>query len=565
MSETEQNLNREEPVVPIEEESAPGDQDAIRAQEEAAQNKKSFIRGSKTEGPAKRSALLDQPLRNQSKLELTDPKVARGQSTAIQNQDNNYATNFVDDKLFVNAVLVEEDPQVVMFETPQKLPNGSETYTAWYAFIQIFSELAIKIIVSALIIHMDSKNSLNFTPVILALFIYEIIKIVINFGFLFTSGQKGFQPRKLFISDIIFSLGYFLVFLGAFVYLKGQVTRTTLPLFVIPHIILTLVRVLHGECLYPPRMLMLLFGFAESLQILYISLKLSSPKTHFNWTFVLMFYFVAAFICLIAAYASVIFLVTFLVVLLFKPDLARSIPNLTIWVICSLLFYIFWAGVSVFHMLFGFYYTILAGNIGPNSARGAMNVDLVVSCWFMLIGASITIGLLLFIYIGYYKDIISHLKREKDNTVSVTIFTENLWEELKDVIANYVSKSGDKDGLFGRSNQSNDNHSDAPLVVDNNGERRTRNPRATVETQQALPEKESTAVCVRCEQKPSTTLVYPCGHRLVCQDCMSDYLKENDACPHCNEKIDQVYIVFFDNQSNELMAKGEIKFRGSQA
>lgn len=64
--------------------------------------------------------------------------------------------------------------------------------------------------------------------------------------------------------------------------------------------------------------------------------------------------------------------------------------------------------------------------------------------------------------------------------------------------------------------------------------------------------------CVICYTNKPDTVVEPCGHGALCQECMFTLIKKERKCPMCREMMDTIYIVKKSKESNIVKLDKEI-------
>jgi hypothetical protein len=476
---------------------------------------------------AKKELIISEEPQDQMPATQPDrPKTPEGVKPSTQRPD--FATNKKDE--IISHLESSQGTEVIIYQTPQELPESSNFHIVIYVFIQLGSEILAKLIVAALIISAYSTPSPGFAPIALFIIIFNFWKIALNLFYYIAFGARVPEFRKAYVFDIMLSIGYIVIFWALFAYFKGNLTPANLPLFVIPHIILTLIRMCAGEAMQTPYLPGSIFAFLESLQILYIALKLSNPPAHSDWTWVLLFFYVVTILFLIVAFILMIVLIIFLFMIVFQSEIIRDIPNLIILVSCGIIFYVVWNGISMYYLVSGFQLLADANQIGPKPPTGEMNPRLYHIGWFMLVCAAITLILILFVYC-YLKDaLLNYFNKSKPKEISLQSFAQSLNINIKKVSNNYFKRNtGDEENPGSKMQQS------------------------------AGPN--NTETCMICVDKPSDVLLHPCGHSGVCEACLKEYIKEKDDCPMCREKIEKAYLIFYDETKKGFMARGVIKIK----
>jgi len=69
---------------------------------------------------------------------------------------------------------------------------------------------------------------------------------------------------------------------------------------------------------------------------------------------------------------------------------------------------------------------------------------------------------------------------------------------------------------------------------------------------------EGNTLCIICYTNPPNTLVEPCGHGGVCEECIFQLIKKERICPFCRKEMDTIYLVKKTPGSNVVKLDKEI-------
>lgn len=69
---------------------------------------------------------------------------------------------------------------------------------------------------------------------------------------------------------------------------------------------------------------------------------------------------------------------------------------------------------------------------------------------------------------------------------------------------------------------------------------------------------EGNTACIICYTNPPNTLVEPCGHGGVCEECIFQLIKKERICPFCRKEMDTIYLVTKTPGSNVIKLDKEI-------
>lgn len=420
----------------------------------------------------------------------------------------------------------ENGTEVIIYKQPQEIPEESNFHIIVYIFIGLINDLTAKIIFAILLININHSDKKSFDSLVLFLAIFHIWKIIFNIVFKIIYGDRIPEFRNIYIFEIILSLGYFSVFWCFYMYLNGKIDAASLPLFVIPHIILCLVRYCVGEALNTPFLPFSFLTFVESLEILYIAIKLGESSSHSDWTWVLLYFYIVCFVFLILSFMMLLALIITIGMLIFSPEIFREADSMAIMIILGGLFYIVWNGFMYYYILSGFHIMLAEGHIGPNKTFTALTPRLASVAYFMLICATITLIILL-LFFFYLKDmLIQAAQQGKPSEISLQKFTKGINLGVIQQSSNYFKKKENDDEEQPEGGK---------------------NPEITT--------------CIICCDKESDVLIRPCRHSGICKDCMIECLKRSYKCPHCKQKMTEVQWIYYDNERKKYLAKGTLKFK----
>lgn len=435
----------------------------------------------------------------------------------------------MENKAFTESEVVSaQGSEVIIYDHPIEIPNNSNYHLMMYVFFQIGSELIFKALLAIFIIIEYSSSRFSIVPLVLLIIGYQLFKTLMNFYYIVSYGRRTPQFNTVYFMDIFLAIGYGVVFVALLAVLKGYLSPTSLPLLVIPHIILTTARLFIGEVNGTPYLPGSIYCFIESFQILYIAMKFSSPENHANWTWVLLFYYIVAIIYLIIAIVLLIVLLIFVMSFIFNSDIFREYSNLVKFLVSSVIFYLVWNGIAMYYLLTGFDFLLEAKIIGLKTSKAVPNPRLYAISWFILICALLTL-ILLFISYRYLKEsLLQFFNKDKPREISLQSFAKNLKLNIEQVSGSFFKKGANKNdpGSMYKSNEMG-------------------NP----------------DTCIICCLNPSDVMFHPCKHSGMCQECLKQYLKDKDTCPHCREKVEKAFLIFYDQKKKTYMARGVVKIK----
>ena len=435
-------------------------------------------------------------------------------------KNSNKRFTFETTRQYETEVASMQGSEVIIYEQPIEIPDDTNFHIMIYLFIQFGSELLYKAILGVLIIIAYHKTPFSIFGIIVSLLCFQIWRILFNTYYLIKYGDRTPAFNSVYLIDILLSLGYLIIFSGFIAVLQGKLNPSTLPILVVPHILLTFTRLAIGEVVNTPYLPGSLFCFFESFQLLYMALKFASPGYYPNWTWVLLFYYIVAVAYFILAIVFMIVLLIFLLSFALNSEIFREFSNLLKFLIVGVLFYFVWNGIAFYYILSEFDFLLQAKTIALKPRGLSPNPRLLQISWFIIICALLTFVLLMIAYFYLKESLLKFLNKDKPKEISLQSFVKNLELNVKQVSGNYF-KSGNK-----RNDTNSFIKSTEPIVLD---------------------------TCLICFNNKSDVMFHPCKHSGMCQDCLKQYLRDKDICPHCREKIERAYLIFYDETKKKYM------------
>lgn len=435
------------------------------------------------------------------------------------------------DRVLIENQEIEKEPilhntEEILYESPVELPADSNFHLIKFIFISIGLDLLLKIVIGILIINAYRSAPLNLKPIVIAVIIYQIIRILVDVYFWGRYGGVVPQEVPIYITDILVCIGFIVVFSGAYAALNGNINPEYLYAFVIPHMILCFIRIFYTTQVQAPYLPGTIFAFIESIQILLIAIFLAPSQTNANWTWILLIYYFCAIAFLVLAGIVVLLVLIFGIVFLFNPAALENLPFLAVALILTIAFFLTWLGIVYFMLLTGFDILLTSGHISfAKNLTTVPDKRLLIGAWIMVICALITFILLLIIYWTLKDFLLKALAKGKAKEISLISFAKDLNLDITKVSDNYFKPTTDNNGK---------------TLVNDTGEN---------------------AVCLTCMDKPSCIMIKPCGHGGMCTDCIKEYVKDKDVCFMCREKMEEIFLLEQNEETKGFLAKGVIKIK----
>jgi hypothetical protein len=440
-----------------------------------------------------------------------------------------------DETAFANPIekcLKNRGSRVVLYQEPQNLPINSQLTVLLYTYQHIVLLFAQRIFLCTLIILAFHGAIKSLVPITTFLFGFQILLIIKNFYFLVYHGKFNPEFRASYYLNAMYAFGLATLYAGACLFYSKEMDEKYLWVFAVPNVVLSTLRFFISQS-YPKALCpMSLFNMIESLQILYIVIKLSYPDHYMSWESVFTFYFIIA---RVLGWIVVFFwIVAFVFILVICAIAGRGNMNtadlFTILIGCGLLYFI-WNSYCFKYGSYGLFYLFEENSKILQGSPLIINYTLYVVAVIALTFSSISLLVMMCFYVKIKQIVQNTLELKKHPTViSLASFSDNLKMKIKQVSENYYQK--------------NENGSGSNTNIDEE------NP-AKVDKEQ---------LCTVCYDQKSEVLIDPCGHSGFCPECITNCIKEKASCPICRQNIDKVYLICYDHATHSYMAKGVITF-----
>ena len=412
---------------------------------------------------------------------------------------------------------------------PQLVAVSEYTVVNYLYYKQIIENIGFMLLGLCLLVLISGKGPIEF--IFLYCFLYCLFGFFFALYYLVRCSNLAFTIRKTFIMDLVLDSGYCIVFMAYFLIFSKSLDISLLPFFIIPHIILVSVRM----CSSFDRQTHVdnqVWAFFEAFQILWISLKVVNSSGQPDWGWVLLLTYIVVVLLLIGGMICALALGCFVGIVLNTDDNAQEQKNILKY-LCHTMYHLAWKSLVFFYLLRNFHHIGNENKFVPGAPLDPKGNSLAAISGVMIICAFIDIIILCAV-----SDTLKRL-------LSTRMFISNKSEDIQvQNLANPMNMHIMQVGAnyFQRNRQTgNENGTDE-------------------ENQNNAPKKQPEILdCMICCDKPSNTLVRPCNHGGICDECMVKYMETKDSCPHCKAKIRKVYIMEYDEEKENFMAKRIIK------
>lgn len=397
-----------------------------------------------------------------------------------------------------------------------------------YFYIISVGNLITNIISGLIIIKTYSSQNFDFQYYFLFIIISQFFFIIINIYFYFKYGDRLKDLKPTLCFQTILHLGYFSTYLGIYLYFINIIIAKNIIIFVSFHIIFSSFRFIVGGSMKLTFLPTPSYHFFEALQYLYIVFKYVKEDLEPNWTFIFFFFYVIAAILFLAAINLCILLFACVISMIFIPNIFRGIIvplKITYFILA---FCVIWNSFIFYFFVAGFHNLLINRAIVPGGDKEINHDDLLLKAYYAYMILSFITILIIGIASLKIKDFLKEFTKPRLNTISMVSFVSNLKVNMDLISGNF----------FGKTNEE---------CEDKEFENEKKN---NVQLEE----------CIVCCENLSDILIKSCNHSGICQSCITEHLKYNKKCPFCREKMEKIFIVFFDEERKEYLAKGVIKF-----
>lgn len=393
----------------------------------------------------------------------------------------------------------------------------------WYLQTTLVFSLLAKMTVGVFfaLTHIEGNWILNY--MFLFLGVLYSIEVIVNFSALLSTYRYSRIYKNYLIINLIYKLGYAILFFGVFAHCIKLAAPNLLVLLVIPHLLNSIfIWVKYtGKDMVPwfwfPRLILI-----ESLQNLSIVLTVGYGWIH-DWTFALPFYYSLGLGWFLGSLLMILFII-FKVFYIFY-DKVVGFNSVSSSFGGSYLFFFCWSG-PVYYYLFCAFNDILFSQFGlykymfKNTSIPALGIAVVTLCLVNLIW-------LILAYRRYVQWINGRQMNENEVT-SLMKFFKQIDVELDLFSKRYLKKK-------------------------KTGKKPKRPVRKESDKTPLLEIKED--ACLMCIKRESDVFVTPCGHKCFCKTCAQKSLKEQKRCLSCQSRIEKAYYVIYDRDLDQYIGR----------
>ena len=389
-------------------------------------------------------------------------------------------------------------------------------------------------------------NDFNLILIPLILCFSSFCFILKNIFLLFLYRNSDKKLKFIFWVELNSYLGLFIYFLGFILGELSLIKPRSLIFFSLPYLLVASILFVYDEnkhdYIYQKK-----FDIIFAVQLLLISLKFSNPSS-LRMNYVLfIFLFMSIYLFFLGIFLGIILSFSFFRLYYRNVEnwKIRALVWMTFFYISNgIVFLLFIKGSIVYYKEDIFFENRLESYFHYQSP---FNQILIQAAIYLSICSAFN----LVIHLLWEKDIKKYLgkiiyKNEIQKEVSLRLLTENFTFNLIQVSSTYFTKSNQIKNKTENQN-SNMSKKEIKTIKKNNNKKE--------EEIENLEEN-----CILCYENKPNILIDPCCHGGVCKNCVIQYLKaDGKNCPLCKTNIEKLFLIEFDQESQKIVAKGEIK------
>jgi hypothetical protein len=415
----------------------------------------------------------------------------------------------------------------ILHNEPKPLPNVAPLLSLFYLIVYIYiivmTELFSFSVYCGYILYIYSTPEFDFKNLFLIMCFFDVFFICLNSFYFLVYGNRGpeIHVKTLFICELIMSLSSLVLVFGFYLYLSNFIPLHFLYYFITINLLLYIVVLIKSfvpnlKLIHKPES-----KFFITLQYIFIVTKLLDGDSGSNWTSVFTLSYIGAYLCLVVSWFLIIISAVFFINIVIRNNFLHN------WPLIYLLF-IFYAFLAyllrlVYSIVCGIQALFEENAFLPGGKKGGptdMTFYYTLRIYFFIVLLFFFSFLILSIFA--YKYVRDYVNANSNNMeISLTSFVKNLRVNMTQTSENYFQKNTTNESGI-----------------------------AKLET------------CYVCCDKISDTLITPCNHSGVCKDCVVQILiTGNENCPMCKEKIDKIFVIFYDEEKKEYLSNAVINFK----
>lgn len=269
----------------------------------------------------------------------------------------------------------------------------------------------------------------------------------------------------------------------------------------------------------------------ESITVMFTGLKLVNPTQYGSWSTILLYYIVIYYILLFTMIVAgiVVFSVTMAFIFQRNDALNRITFETFLYfnIAWILIFGFAFCGSQIYY---GIYSLLIQNAIVPNPGPiASMPYEFYLAGNLMMCLAIFTTLLVVIVNTCLMNRIFRRMKPMQGKEISLKTYAKAFVLELKKISGNYFKRSQEVE---------------VPTSV------------IKLEVSEAPLDE-----CVVCQTLPSSFLLFPCNHCVLCVECVKPFLESQSICPICKEPIQKCSHISFDEGKKTYLVDFSYKLK----
>lgn len=437
-----------------------------------------------------------------------------------------------------SAADLEQLQNVILIQDTASVEDKKKSFYFLHVLAEVFLFLTVMVFMGHSIGAMYEQAIPSMSMMFGSLVVYNLLHVILNVGFpLYIDRQKLLKQHYIIsgLSAITKMIAYF----GFYLYTKNQVEAPWIGYYIYPDLLLRLalycqrniqtstmqtVPLLHSFSL------LMIAGFIEDRSLYGLSMAF------------LVYYFFGVMLASIAILMWMLF-GYLLKVYMITPDLLNTFfPDLLNLFLTKLIAYMVLCCWFTYHT---FTYFMFVWGSHQVMARGFITTD---PSNQESLPSSLAIGGRGLVFLGYFDLILFCTTLIMTRNQIKELFEkfkgkEITFESFKNNIQLNLQKRGEN--YFKRASGSFE-----PLIE------MTEHINPPTSQNQLSNNLNQFGECQICITNTCNTWFEPCGHTVVCQQCLNEFLRKYDNCIVCRGKIHKVHLIYWDAASKSFKSKG---------
>lgn len=376
------------------------------------------------------------------------------------------------------------------------------------------------LIAGVVLLRTDAANLADCSLIFLGFSVLAVFRVVLEVYYSVVNTINSLVHYKALLDAV----GSLVVHHAIYCYLAGLYSFSFLLLSLVLNICLQFFRSF-GFSGPVQRMPTSVLALLEAITFLLLFLKIEFPETEYTWSVALTLYTLVYYVLLYLSSAFTFVAVLLAVLYCFNVRNIRQVSNASVLVFVGLWLLVALASSAYCFGYIGLRALLENGAFGPHGTHllGVPRELAVSGALMIALGAVGIIGIVVGL-VWFKTEIIRKASNSVGKEITLKSYRKQIVLSLRHISGNFF-----------------------------------RNERDTSEPSE--PRDHSLDDCVVCQAHPSSFLLKPCNHCVLCEDCTRAYLEVQSKCPMCKADIDRALRIRVDAASRGFVSDAAFKVR----